>query len=185
MFKNYIKIALRNLNRNKVYSLINIGGLTVGLACSLLIFLYVQDELSFDKIHENYQNIHRLDSRYKINDSFQANLDFPAGLAPILREETGGVKNAVRYDRKPKAIVVNGTEKIYEEHLSYTEPEFFEMFNFELDAGDKKTALEKPFSIVISQELANKYFFDTNPLGQIFSVDQKEFEVTGVLARPA
>lgn len=182
MFKNYIKIAFRNLFRNKMYSFINLWGLTVGLACSLLIFLYVYDEVSFDKIHTNYENIHRLDSKYEINSSFKANLDFPAGLAPLIKEELAEVENSVRYERKHKVVISNGTDRVYEENLAYTDPSFFEMFNFELEQGDKESALLAPFSLIISKDLSEKYFPEQNPVGKTLTLDDKEYLITGLLA---
>lgn len=182
MLKNYFKIAWRNLLHNKVYSLINIWGLTVGLACSLLIFLYVIDEMSFDKIHDNYENIHKIESQYEINSSFRATLDFPAGLSPLLKNEVEGIKNSVRFERKSKVVISHETEKSYEENFVYTDPSFFEMFNFDLQQGDKETALNDPLSVVISQEISSKYFPDENPMGKTLVIDEKDYLVTGILA---
>lgn len=182
MFKNYIKIAFRNLFLNKMYSFINLLGLTVGLACSLLIFLYVYDEVGFDKIHTNYENIHRLDSKYQINDSFSANLDFPAGLAPLIKEEVAELANTVRYERKSKVVISNGTDRVYEQHLSYTDPSFFEMFNFDLEQGSEESALVAPYSLVISKEISEKYFSGQNPIGKTLTIDEKDYQITGLLA---
>ncbi len=182
MLKNYLKIAFRNLFRNKVYSALNIAGLTVGLACSLLIFLYVQDELSFDKIHENYEQIHRLDSKYDINNSFKANIDFPAGLAPILKEEVPGVKTAIRWERKYQVVISNETETVYEKNLVYTDPAFFSMFNFQLQKGNEATSLIKPYSLIVSEEIADKYLPNQDPLGKTLIINKKEFTITGLLA---
>tara|TARA_R110002050_G_scaffold79902_1_gene170881 strand:+ start:205 stop:2577 length:2373 start_codon:yes stop_codon:yes gene_type:complete len=182
MLKNYFKIALRNFYRNKVYSAINIAGLTIGLACSLLIFLYVQDELSFDKFHENYEQIHRLDSKYKFNNSFVGNLDFPAGLAPILKEEVPGIKTAVRWERKSQVVISTESEKIYENDLIYTDPEFFQMFDFRLQKGNETTSLVQPYSLIISEDIAKKYLPNQDPIGKILTINQQDFTVTGVLA---
>jgi len=182
MFKNYFKIALRNFYRNKIYSALNIAGLTIGLASSLLIFLYVQDELSFDKIHENYAQIHRLDSKYDINNSFKANLDFPAGLAPILKEEVSGVKTATRWERKSKIVISSETEEVYEINLVYTDPAFFDMFNFKLQKGNITTSLLTPYSLIISEKIANKYLPNQDPIGKTITIDQEEFTITGLLA---
>ncbi|GAB5409753.1 MAG: ABC transporter permease [Balneolaceae bacterium] len=182
MLKNYFKIAWRNLLRNKIYSLINIWGLTVGLACSLLIFLYVHDEMSFDKFHENYENIHRLESRYTISENFRTTLDFPAGFAPLLKSEVQGIKNTVRYEPSRRVVISNDTEPVYEEGLVFVDPSFFEMFNFELEQGDKATALINPYSVIISKEIASKYFSNENPLGKNFILNKEDYLVTGVLS---
>lgn len=165
-----------------MYSLINLSGLTVGLACSLLIFLYVQDELSFDTIHEDYEQIRRLDSKYVINESFIANLHFPAGVAPYLQEEVAGIKNSTRYETKDKSVVSSGQDKIYETGLAYTDPSFFKVFNFSLEKGNEETALSNPYSIVVSTEIAQKYFPGREVIGKTLTIDQKEYTITGQLA---
>ncbi len=182
MFRNYIKIAIRNLNKNKVFSLINIGGLTVGLACSMLIFLYVQDELAFDTKHENYSNIHRLSAEYEVAPQFKTNLNFPSAFSPLAIETISGIKNAVRIESRSQTVVKLGNERIYEKGLIYTDPSFFEMFAFELESGDPETALTNPYSIIINREIASKYFPNQDPIGKTLVIgENQEYLVTGII----
>ncbi len=181
MLRNYIKIAIRNLNKNKVFSLINIGGLTVGLACSMLIFLYVQDELSFDKQHDNYSNIYRLSAEYEIAPQFKTNLNFPSAFSSVALESVSGIKNSVRIENQSQTVVKLGEERIYEDGLVYTDPSFFEMFAFELESGDPETALSNPNSIVITHEIAEKYFGVEDPMGKTLLIgEDEEYTVTGI-----
>lgn len=178
MLQNYLKVAFRNLLRNKGYSFINISGLTVGLTCSLLIFLFVQDELSFDKFHTDYKQIHRLKADRQIGD-FRAIMDFPAGMKSEL-EEVLGVEQVVRIRHEKEVIITNQSENFKENGFIYTDPSFLTLFNFSLKAGDPKTALNNPGSIILSKEIVVKYYKDQNPIGTLISINNEDFTVTGV-----
>ncbi|MEO1022127.1 MAG: ABC transporter permease [Bacteroidota bacterium] len=180
MLTNYFKIAFRNIFRTKVYSSINIIGLTLGLGCSLLLFLFVIDELSFDRFHAKSDRIYRLDTKYEFQPSFVGNVDFPSAFAPAIQEQIASVKEVTRVDLKSPATLLKGSEYLNEESLMYTDPSFLRLFDFELIKGDPETALSAPYQVVITQELEAKYFPDGNGLGNTLNINQEDYTVTGV-----
>ena len=183
MLKNYFKIALRNLWKHKGYSFINIGGLAIGMAGCILILLFVQDELSYDAYHEKSDRIYRIalemlspgePEKYFANTAL--------ALAPALEEDFPAVEHAVRFRRR-SFYVERGTSRFYENRFLFSDPEVFDIFSFPLVAGDPKTALTEPFSVVLTQESAEKYFGDEEALGQVLTMqDTLAFQVTGVMA---
>lgn len=186
MLRNYLKIAIRNLRKNKIYSSINILGLSLGIASSLLIMIFVLDELSYDKFHPDAERIHRGDMTGQLNGN-EFNLALtPAPMRFSLEEEVPAVESAIRIGAFP-------TMPIQYEELTFTEPitlvsdpEFFEFFGFELLKGDAKTALVGPNKIVLTESNAKKYFGDEEPIGKILlrGSDKTPTEVTGVAADP-
>ena len=183
MFKNYLKIALRNIKRNKGYSFINIAGLSVGLTCCILILLYVKYEFSYDRYHENADNIYRVVMKqpgnvYMGNDWFNVG---PGGLKSTLMEEYPEVIYSTRAKREGGYIYHNNN--IFEERsIFFVDPEFFKIFSFPLISGDPETAVKEPFSMLITQRIAKKYFGNEDPVGKIINVDKEYyFEVRGVL----
>ena len=183
MFKNYLKIALRNIKRNKGYSFINIAGLSVGLTCCILILLYVKYELSYDRYHENADNIYRVVMKqpgnvYMGNDWFNVG---PGGLKSTLMEEYPEVIYSTR--ARPEGGYIYYNNNIFEERsIFFVDPEFFKVFSFPLISGDPETAVKEPFSMLITQRIAKKYFGNEDPVGKIINVEKKyDFEVRGVL----
>jgi ABC-type antimicrobial peptide transport system permease subunit len=178
MFKNYLKIALRNIKRHKGLSFINITGLAIGMACCLLITIWVQDELSYDKFHENAENIYRInmnDQRYGVVWPI---VSIPVG--PALKEEFPEVVDSARVSDF-SALVTRG-EKRFDEIGVYVDPSFFEIFSFPFIKGDPKTALSAPFSMVISQEMAKKFFNGEDFLGKNLKLNNElDFTITGVI----
>ena len=161
MFKNYILIAIRNLQRHKSYSFINIFGLAIGMACCLLIFLYVQDEFSYDKYHTNSDNIYRLALEgYASNTSQKINTarsGSPWG--PVLVKDYPGVLNAVRFKTPlSRWLITYEGKKFYEKGFYFADASVFEVFDFELIHGNPATALTAPNTVVISEAMAKKYF---------------------------
>ncbi|MGD2091040.1 MAG: ABC transporter permease [Candidatus Aminicenantes bacterium] len=180
MFKNYLKVALRNIHQHKGYSLINIVGLAVGIACCILILLWVQDELSFDSFHKNGDDIYRvLQDVHLDRDVTWAINQGPLG--PALQADIPEIVNYTRGTARRFRIKYN--DKHFDEIVEFADPSLFEMFDFALVKGDPKKALTDPHSIVISEDMAVKYFGDKEPLGKVLNADdQYDFVVTGVLA---
>ena len=184
MLKNYLKIALRNLRRHKGYSFINITGLAVGLACVLLIVLYVQNELSYDTYHEQGDHIYRI-----VNYSGFAEKAWTPSttghLAPELRTAYPEVIDAVRMKRCGSDLIKVSNLVIRDVSLLCAESNIFNIFSFELVAGDPTTALSRPNTVVLTRSLADKLFRETDPLGQTltldFSGEDRHFEITGLV----
>ncbi len=185
MLTNYFKIAVRNLLRKKGFSLINILGLSIGIACCLLILLHVQDELSYDKHHENADRIHRmaLERIYPDHTSYYAII--PGGFAAVMAEDLPEVEKATRLLRPFQDLVITIGEDVYkedQEHVMFADSNVFEVFSFPLLQGDPATALKKPNSVVLTEQLAQKYFGTTDAVGKQFTTNQGEMLVTGILA---
>jgi putative ABC transport system permease protein len=149
MFKNYLKIALRNIKRYKGYSFINIAGLAVGMACCILILLWVRDELNFDRFHHNLDHIHRV-IRQK-QDTAEAGKDAltPPPLAAALKEKFPGISHVSRFGSWGRWLVTSGEKKFYETRYRCADPDFFEMFNFPFIKGNPKNALSHTYSVVL------------------------------------
>lgn len=179
MYKNYLKVALRNIRQHKGYSLINIVGLAVGIACCILILLWVQDELSFDSFHKNGDNIYRvLQDVHLDRDVTWAINQGPLG--PALQADIPEIVNYTRGTARGFRIKYN--DKRFDEIVEFADPSLFEMFDFPLVKGDPKKALTDPHSIVISEDMAVKYFGSEEPLGKVLNADdQYDFVVTGVM----
>lgn len=183
MFKNYFSVAFRSLLKHKFYSVINILGLTVGVTCFLLIFLYVNHELSFDKYHTNADNIYRLDFKGSLNGSdFDLALVGPP-VAEAIKNDYPEVVDALRFRQRGRYLVKSGPDKqnIEERNLAFVDANLFNFFSINLVSGDKDKALAAPNTIVLSQRGAEKYFGASDPVGQTLILDNDEsFQVTGV-----
>ncbi len=177
MFKNYLKIAVRNLFKNRVFSLINVGGLAVGMACFILLFLFIRHETSFDEYHENANRLYRVVRENAAPTAFR--------LAPTLNNDFPEVQ-AVRFrkDRQPALIRV-GEESFFENGMFWADAEALEIFSFKMLAGNPKTALTQPFSVVLTKTLAEKYFGQEESVGKQVQLrwGEKYYDllVTGVL----
>ena len=182
MFKNYFKTAIRNLRRNKIYSFINIAGLSIGLACAMLILLYVKDEVSFDRFHKNVNNIYRIVSKSKRNgvEHKDANTGFLQG--PRFQQNIPGIQSFVRIQSGSEDIKT-GTE-IQSQELLFVDSVFFSVFNFPLLNGNAKTCLKEPHSIVLSEDAAKKQFGTTDAVGKVMMVKEDSafvpYKVTAV-----
>lgn len=185
MLRNYLTIALRNMKKQKFFAAINVAGLATGISVCMLIWLYVSDELSYDKFHRDYRNIYRLALRGRLagQEFNTANTSVPVG--PAMLTDIPGVEDMVRIFPIGS---VSGVAFRYETHIHSetkvfgADSNFFSFFNFELLSGDPKTALKEPNAVVITEELAKKYFGSENPLGQIIVIgnDKWPCKVTGV-----
>ncbi len=188
MFKNYMKITLRNMRRHKGYSFINIAGLVLGVTVVLLITIYIRYELSYDRFHENADSIYRVISKSKEARSGSLWWNATPGLLKsTLLEECPEVENAARLCLWKSMINLRGmfnSGKVsdFETAIYMVDPEFLEIFSFPLVAGDPKTALNDPFSILLTQESAKKYFGSEDPVGKVLNTDKTyDYKITGVL----
>ena len=184
MLRNYLKIAFRNLVKNKVYSFINIGGLAVGIACCLLITLYVVDELSYDQYHQKADRIYRLNLGIKFGGEEGLVAVTADMLGPTLKKDYPQVENYARvYDSGSFLIKKSGkVTNIREEKILFVDSTLFEVFSFPLVSGNSKLALSEPNSIVISETAAKRHFGNQNPVGQILNLDnRKDYKITGVM----
>ncbi|WP_109301830.1 ABC transporter permease [Aquimarina sp. AU474] len=185
MFKNYIKIAWRNLIKNKVYSGINIIGLAIGLTAGFLILSYVNFERSYDKFHTKGDDIYRVVADLKTPTGVMIN-DKPAcAVPPHLEEEFPEIISAVRFMTLNLSVRKNNT-KLIENNAAAADVAFFEMFDFELLQGDKKNALKEPYSVVLTRAAAKKYFGDEPAMGQTLKIKDEDikdlsFTVTGIM----
>ncbi len=183
MFKNYIKIAWRNLRKHKLYSIINIVGLSVGVACSLMIALYVMHELSYDQFHEKADNIYRLNRDIKVGENFYHFAFTPAPVASFMKEQIPEVKKAVRLRNVGSFLVKRPemSQSFKETRLICADSGFFDLFSFQLVEGNPSQQLKAPNSIVLSQKMAGKYFKNESPLNKSLILDGEEtYKVTGV-----
>ncbi len=182
MIKNFIKIALRNIKKHKGYSFINITGLAIGMACCLLITIWVLDELSYDRFHQNAENLYRVEENQDYSGrEYHVNVT-PYPLAPALKDEIPEIEEATRYVWAGGKLLRYKDMAFFENNIRSVDPSFLKMFAFPLSHGTMETALDSPYSLVISQEMKKKYFGADDPLGQTITVNnQYEFTVTGVL----
>lgn len=166
MFKNYLKIAWRNLLKNKGYSLINIGGLAIGLACFLLIALFISNELSFDTYHEKKDNIYRVVHHRSEEDPTDTWIWGNAPVGPALKSDFPEIIEKVQFSGISDILLKYNNRSFQESECFYVDPTVFDVFSWPLVAGSPETALEAPYSIVLTETLAKKYFGNENPLGK-------------------
>ncbi len=184
MLKNYLKTAFRNLRRHKGYSFLNIAGLAIGMACFLMIVVFVQDELSYDKFNDKADRIFRMTSEWNQRGVIAHYPLVFSGIAPLLQNDYPEVMSYARFDQRLNILVSSGDKKFYEERLFFTDASFFEMFTFPLNEGNPETALIEPYSIVLTEKMAEKYFGGENPVGQTLSIDNEhDYKITGILKK--
>ncbi|MDH4198407.1 MAG: ABC transporter permease, partial [Candidatus Aminicenantes bacterium] len=187
MFKNYLTIALRVMKRHKAFSFINIAGLAVGLACSLLIGLYVVHETGYDRFHENSARTFRVYADMLEDGDMYRGAWTPPPLAAALLEDFPEVEAAARYNAWPRELLISaGGKTFFEPGVRFADASFFKMFSYPFVYGDPGTALENPATIVISRTIAEKYFGHRDPLGETMSFKdiKRDFKVTGVIEDP-
>jgi len=186
MIRNYFKVALRNILKQKFYSLINILGLTIGIVATLFIILYVTDELSFDRFNSNIERMYRVGLNGRLAGQ-EVHVNYtPPPLATAMVNEVPGVEQSLRIWEWGD-VVIRYEDKVFTEDLIFhADSNFFKFFSFQLLEGDPVTALKEPNSIVLSESMANKFFGDGEKLGRIitFSNDNKAMKVTGVIQDP-
>ena len=183
MLKNFINIAFRNLLKHKFYSLLNILGLSIGLACFMVISLFVLDELSYDKFHEDSSNIYRIDFAAKLNGADHIACKVGAPTAQALLNDYPIVKEVVRISQTGNWFIKEkGLEKTFkEENVMMADSNFFSFFTVPMIHGDPKTALVRPQTLVMDETTAQKMFGNENPVGKVLVLDNTtDYEVTGV-----
>jgi putative ABC transport system permease protein len=182
MIGNYMKIAVRNITKHKGVSFLNVMGLSVGIAACILIFLYVQFELSYDRYHENGERIYRVGQEIAYLHARTAATSAP--LADALVTEFSEIQSAARMRNIDECIVRLGERGFLEKKLIWADPQIFELFTFDFLRGDPKKALIDPFSVVVSERTALKYFGQEDPIGEVITCNIRardlEMVVTGV-----
>jgi putative ABC transport system permease protein len=182
MIKNLFKIAIRNIWNRKFFSLINIIGLTIGIACFFLIIINVRDEFSYDDFHENKDRIYRiaLERIYPDNVVFYSVIPFSIGEA--MQADFPEVENMTRLLAPRQSVVFRYDDKTYEEDkILFAEPNFFDVFSIPLIEGDPEKVFSTQNSIIMTREKALKYFADEDPIGKILTIPQGELMVSGVM----
>lgn len=191
MIKNYFKIAIRNLQRNKTYAALNIAGLAVGIAACLLLFMIIQFETSFDNFHNNRKNIYRLGTEFHNADgvSYSDAVPFPATVA--VRNDFPQLKKVVAIFREEGQVTIKNeagsTDKKFDPvQVYYTEPEFFEVFNFKWLAGTPKDVLSAPNSAALTKEMAEKFFTSwQDAIGKtILYRNKTTYKIAGIVDNP-
>jgi len=185
MFKNYFKTALRTLIKNKLYTILNVAGITFGLSCFILIGLYLFDELTFDTQHSKANRIYRVIEHATVNGESTTIAGGSYKLAEESRKKIPGVENTTRIQRTGRANILSpeNPENFFQETVTVADENFLEIFDFPLVAGDKKNALTEPNSIIITQDIAMKLFNKTDVLGKTlqFSFMESPLKITGIL----
>ena len=182
MIQNFFKIAIRNILRHKGFTFINVTGLAVGLAASLLILLWVQDEFSFEKFNRNAESIYRVEE-----DQFYSGARYhvtvtPVPSGPVWKEKIPEIEDQVRINLWLPRVLFKYEDKVFfESSIAAVDSGLLKVFTFPLSMGDPNTALNSPHSIILTQKLATKYFGKDNPVGKTLTVENKaQFTVTGV-----
>ncbi len=181
LFKNYLLSLARNALRDKFFTLLNLLGLAVGITASILIFIYIQDQLTYDKNNENLDRIYRLEADFTINEKqdLMARVQFP--LAPTLKDEYPEVEEYVRMIIRPDLYFERDEDTFKEDSIAFADSTVFKIFTLPFIAGDKSTALNEPFTMVISESLANKYFGTLDIIGESMkALDGSNYTITGV-----
>lgn len=187
MLKSLLKIAWRNLIKNKVYTAINIGGLAVGMACFLMIALYIQNERSYDRYHAKADNIYRVIHKSNPNDENEEWVWGNAPIGPALEADFPEIANKVQFSGRSDILLTYEENSFQESECFYVDASVFDIFTWPLIYGDSKTALEGPYSIVLTETTAKKYFGNQNPIGEVIEgiggrARDGAYTVTGVMA---
>jgi len=188
MLTNYLKIALRNLVKNKTYSLINIVGLAIGMSVSVLILMFVMHEFSYDKFHANYDRMFRLVGSFQMGDQKMQFNSFSAKLGASLQQSTPKIQGYVRIKSAVDKVVLRNPDKkgdlFYEQQFMFSDPSFFKLFSFGMKEGSAQR-LDEPFKMVISERAALKYFGDEDPIGKSLLYEGAHLmQIVGVAENP-
>ncbi|UXX80328.1 ABC transporter permease [Reichenbachiella carrageenanivorans] len=185
MIRNYITIAIRNIQNNPVYSTINVIGLTIGIVSSLLLYLYVDFERGYDQFHSNKNNIYRISTHATVQDS-ELNIPLaPSLVGHTLMSEYGIVENSVRLTGGSEMLIAVNDNYFYETDIYEADSSFFTVFDFELLEGDRISCLKEPNTLVICQSLAKKWFPNASAMGKSVKTDGEDTKIiTGIMADP-
>lgn len=181
---SHLKVAVRKMRKQKTYSFINTAGLALGMACSFLIFFWVQDELGYNRFHEKIDQLYRINKKYQIGGETQYNSSTPFPLASAIKENIPEIIDATRFHRI-RALVSFGDNEdsvFSERRVCVADPSFFEIFTFPSVAGNPSEALAEPDAVVLTESVAAKYFGMENPIGKTLTFDHdKDFIVKAVV----
>ena len=182
MFKNYLKVALRNSWKNKLVTFINVFSLALGIAACLLIYLFIRDERSFDTFHEKGNQIYRLDEVQSFPGTNTQNvaLSMP-GMGPNMAKDYPEIQNYTRYYGRGERLFELGDKRFLIEQMAIVDSTFLRIFDFELLIGDRETALDEPRSIIITREIAERFFDEIDVVGKSLDMGENTYEITGVL----
>ncbi len=181
MFASYLKTAIRNILRDKGFTILNVSGLAIGMACCLFIVLWIQDDLSMDNFHRNSDNLHAVANRAKFGSRYITGQGVPPALAKTLQTEFAGIALATR-DSKVNGFHLRAGDNIFQQSYRAVDPQFLQMFSFGLETGDSATALDDPRSILMTRDVADRLFNGEDPMGQTVEINGRfHFLVTGIL----
>lgn len=182
MIRNFLKIGVRNLVKQRFYSIINITGLSVGIACCILILMLVNNELSYDRYHEKADRIYQVGFSGKLGENEFNGAQVGAPVGKVLKENYPEVENFVRFRQMGNFLMKIGDKSFREEHVLFTDSTIFDIFSFDLIKGNPKTALKEPNTLVLDETTAKKYFGDEDPMGKTIFVDNgADYIVTGIM----
>ncbi len=182
MLKNYLKIALRVLLKYKGYAFINVAGLAIGMACCVLILLFVRDELSYDDFHQQKENIFRVNLTINLDTGAMDVATTSPLIGPIMEETYPEVSQYVRLKAAEKTLLSYGDLQLYEERFFFADAALFAMFNFTLQRGNPETALTEPYSLVMTAATAARYFPGEDPIGKVLRYENThDYKITGIL----
>lgn len=182
MLSNYLKIAWRNILKNKLWSFLNISSLALGIGSCLLIFLFIQDERSFDTWHDKSGVIYRLNEiqSFPGTNTQKVALSMP-GMGPALHRDYPEIRNYTRFWGRGKRVYTHEDQRLLVEQTAAVDTSFLEMFDFPLVSGDPKTALDEPLSIVLTESVAKSFFGKEDPMGKFLRRDTFDYQITGIL----
>lgn len=181
MFKQNIRQAFRVLKKDKFHSFLNIIGLALGLCCSILVLLFLQNELSYDMHHENINRIYRYGVNMTIGGNNSTQPTCNAAVGPLLQNEMPEIEEYVRIMNMGKVLVNANEKNLYESSLLMVDNSIFQIFTYPFIYGNRANALERPNTVVLTEKLASKYFGNQNPVGKELEIDNDLYEITGVI----
>ena len=182
MLKNFLLSAFRNLLRNKFYTFLNILGLSIGLAAFIFILLYVRDEITYDKHHEKHERIYRIESDFNISNRHDRFAVVPVPMGPAFKLEFPGVEAFTRLNQVGNALFRYGDKEYYEEDFYFADSNVADVFTIKFLMGTPEKALTEPFTMVLTEKIARKYFDDKNPIGEMIQTGSgRSYKVTAVI----
>ena len=182
MVDNYFKTAWRSLSKNKTFTTLNVTGLSIGLACSLLIALYVVDELSYDRFNTHADHIYRIGEQVRFGDFNYNGAEVPGIMGPTFARNFKQIEQYTRFKISPGVVIRKGNENILEDKVVYADSSLFNVFSLQMIAGNKETALKEPHSLVITESAARRYFASPDVIGKTLSIDgNMDYKITGVI----
>ncbi len=182
MLKNYLISAIRSITKNPFYAFLNILGLTIGLAAFIFIYIYVTDEISYDKHNTKHSQIYRLESDFTIGSKHDRFAIVPIPMGPALKLEFPEIENVVRFRGVDNALFIYNDDEYYEDNFYYVDSTIFDVFTTELVIGETKNGLTEPNTIVLTEKIAAKYFGKENAIGKVVKTGNgRQFKVTAVV----